>query len=314
MNTPILRRKAEKPNNLALLGIAAFFIVAFLFLVGAFFVFSNHSSNLVGKCVAVVTLDQEITTQSSPPSLFSSGIVGSDEIASTLRNLNRRNDVGSVLLVVNSPGGSVVATREIYDAYKSLKVPKVSYFREVAASGGYYVGSAGDYIISEPNALTGSIGVITTFSDLSSLFEKIGYNVSVIKSGPYKDIGSPSREMTSSEREIIQQIVSEIYLEFKGVVEQNRRGKLNMALFQNATDGRVMSGRGALNYGLVDQIGTKYDALEKAASLANISYDSVEDIRVCPVQFENSGGSLFGVESFISKFYSTSSSPSLNYR
>lgn len=314
MNTSILRRKTEKPNNLALLGIAAFFIIAFLFLVGAFFVFSNHSSNLVGKCVAVVTLDQEITTQSSPPSLFSSGIVGSDEISSTIRNLNKRNDVGAVLLVVNSPGGSVVATREIYDAYKGLSVPKVSYFREVAASGGYYVGSAGDYIVSDPNALTGSIGVITAFSDLSSLFEKIGYNVSVIKSGTYKDIGSPSREMSDSERQIVQQVVNEIYSEFKGVVEQNRRGKLNMALFENATDGRIMSGRGALNYGLVDQLGTKYDALRKAASLANISYDSVDDIRVCSVEFENSGSSLFGVESFISKLQGGSPSPSLEYR
>lgn len=314
MNTPILRRKTEKPNNMALLGIAAFFIVAFLFLVGAFFVFSSNSSNLVGKCVAVVTLDQEITTTSSPPSLFSSGIVGSDEISSTLRRLNRRNDVGAVLLVVNSPGGSVVATREIYDSYKSIKVPKVSYFREVAASGGYYVGSGADYIISDPDALTGSIGVITTFSDLSSLFEKIGYNVSVIKSGPYKDIGSPSRQMTDSERQIFQNVVNEIYSEFKGVVEQNRRGKLNMALFENATDGRIMSGRGALAYGLVDQVGTKYDALEKAASLANISYDSVDDIRVCNVEFENSGGSLFGVESFVSKLTAHSESPSLEYR
>ena len=314
MNTPVLRRKSEKSNTSALLFIGAFFIVAFLLLVGAFFVFSSYSPNLVGKCVAIVNLDQEITTRSVAPTLFSSGIAGSDEISRSLRSLNKRPDVGAVLLVVDSPGGSVVATREIYDAYDQISVPKVSYFREVAASGGYYVGSAGDYIVSDPDALTGSIGVITTFSDLSGLFEKIGYNASVIKSGLYKDIGSPTRSMTDAEKTIIQDVVDEIYLEFREVVQKNRAGKINSALFANATDGRIMSGRQALRYGLVDQVGNRFVALEKAANLANMTYDSVDDIRVCPITFSTEGDSLFGVESLISKIQSSSVKQSLEYR
>ncbi|MBI5224042.1 signal peptide peptidase SppA [Candidatus Micrarchaeota archaeon] len=299
---PIRKTTPERPGNRNFIFLAAaVLIVGFLFIIGLFFVLSSFAPIVVGKCVGVMNLDQEITTTSSPGGLLSSGVIGSEDYATAISALDKRSDIGALVLVVNSPGGSVVATREIYDAYKELKMPKVSYFREVAASGGYYVGSGGDYIISDPDALTGSIGVIATFADLSELFSKIGLNITPIKSGPHKDIGAEFRALTPEEHIILQSVVDEIYTEFKNTVVQNRGSKLNAALFANSTDGRVMSGRQAVRAGLVDQVGTKKDAIMKAADLANITYSSYDEIKICNVDVSSGSSGLFGVSSIIGK-------------
>ena len=294
-----LRKRPERPNTTFLIGTAIVLVIAFAVVVLLFFAFSSLAPSFVGKCVAVVDIDTPITVEGTPPSLFDVGSPGSEQIASTIESLNERDDVGAVLFVFNSPGGSVVATREIYASVESLNKPSVSYFREIAASGAYYVASGTDYIVSDPDALTGSIGVIATFTDLSGLLDKLGVNVTAVKSGPHKDIGSSFRNMTTEEKEILQGLINEVYDEFRGIVVENRRGRLDMTKFNDVSDGRILSGRQAAKVGLVDQTGSKKDAILKAAELANMSATSVDDVRLCPVSALSEEGGLFSIQSFL---------------
>jgi len=293
------RRQPERSNIALLLGTALVLVAAFVAIVLLFFAFSPFVPSLTGRCVAVVDINQELTVDGVPSTLFSPGTPGSEQIADSIRALGAREDVGAVLFVVNSGGGSVVATREIYDAVKELDKPKVAYFREVAASGAYYLATGTDYIISDPDALTGSIGVIATFTDMSGLLDKIGVNVTAITSGSHKDIGSSFRSMTPEEQAILQALINEIYDEFRSVVVENRRGRLDLAKFNDVADGRILSGRQAAKIGLVDQLGTKRDAIVKAARLANIPAESADDVRLCPVSSSAEEGGLFSAESFI---------------
>ncbi|MEK6982373.1 MAG: signal peptide peptidase SppA [Candidatus Micrarchaeota archaeon] len=287
--------KSRQKGN-SLIPTIALLIGVFVLLVGVVLFFSSASSSLSGKCVAVVNLDDEISIQSIPASLFSAGKPGSEDIANSISSLNKRDEISGVLLVVNSPGGSVVATREIYNSFKDLKKPKVVYMREVAASGGYYVSSAADYIFADPNTITGSIGVITTFTDLSGLLDKVGVNVTAVKSGEYKDIGSQSRSMSDNESKLIKDLILEVYSEFKGVVLENRKGKLDMARFDNATDGRILSGRQAKSLGLIDQLGTKKDALKYTANLSGID---ANEPRVCQISTSSADEGLLSIKSLI---------------
>lgn len=270
----------------------AFAFLAFL----AVLLFSSAATPLFGKCVAVVEINSEITTASTPAGLFTEAVPGSEEIAASIDGLNSRDDVGAVVFVIDSPGGSVVATREIYDAVKNLEKPKVAYFREAAASGAYYIATGTDYIVSEPNALTGSIGVVMTLADMSGLLEKIGVNVTSITSGESKDIGSYSRPMTEKEREILQSLVDEVFQEFKGIVISNRGSRLDLQKFNEILDGRVLSGRQAKEIGLVDALGSKKDAIMKAAGLANIT-DAEPSI--CEISVSGGGAGLFDARYFL---------------
>ncbi len=235
------------------------------------------------SCVGVIDISGEIVSQDSQSGLFSEGSAGSLTIAETIKEADEDDNVKAMLFVIDSPGGSVVATKEIYDAMEKSEKPKVAYFRETAASGGYYVGAATDYIVSEPAALTGSIGVRATVTDLSPLFEKIGYNSTTFKSGVFKDIGDQSRPMTDDEKAIFQDIVDEIFQDFKTVVLKHRGDKINNAEIDKIFDARIMTGKQALYYGLVDKLGNKDDALSKAAELGGLK--TTTDPNVC--EFSN---------------------------
>lgn len=313
MQTEIKRRPA-RPDAGLLLGTVLALAFVFFLVIALFFVLSSFTPALMGQCVAVVDVDMPLTIEGADPSLFGGyGYPGSEELAETVEALNDRADVGAVLFVFNSGGGSVVATREVYESVKNLEKPKVSYFREVAASGAYYVASGTDYIVSDPDALTGSIGVVTTVTSMEGLFEKLGINATSITSGQYKDIGSPYRNMTYEERAIFQGIVDEIYSEFRGIVLENRGERLNMALFNNVSDGRIMTGRQAYKVGLVDELGNKKAAIRKAADLANISYETTGDIRICPIQTSVSEPGLFGMDGFIRSLQAASLGPSVSF-
>ena len=250
----MLDKSAKKRDNV-IYGTILVLAIGFLVLVGLVFVLSDSFSISGGKCVAVVNINNPLSIEGSPESLLSSALPSSEEIANKIEELDKREDVGAVVFVINSPGGSVVASREIYTSIVNLSKPKVGYFREVAASGAYYISTPLDYIISDPATLTGSIGVIITFSDLSGLFEKIGYNSTSIKSGELKDIGSSDRPITDKEREIIQAAVDEIFEDFKSIVLKHRGSKLNKAKFEEILDGRVITGKQAKAIGLVDELG-----------------------------------------------------------
>ncbi|NYZ79445.1 signal peptide peptidase SppA [Candidatus Micrarchaeota archaeon] len=224
------------------------------------------------ECVGVIQVNGEISTQTSSGGLFGTPTIGSDDIVNQINNAENNGNVKAVVFEVNSPGGSVVASREIYEAVRDIKKPKVAYFREVAASGAYYISAPTDYIVSEPDALTGSIGVTTTFEDMSGLFNKLGLNYTIFKSGELKDMGTNTRPPTEKEKQIMQTMINQIFDEFKTVVEEGRKGKLNEQKFNEILDARVLTGRQAKEVGLVDEIGNKKLALTTAANLANMSY------------------------------------------
>ena len=140
--------------------------------------------------------------------------------------------------------------------------------RAVAASGGYYIASPADSIIANPGTITGSIGVLMSFTNLEGLFDKIGMDFEVIKSGEYKDTGSWSREMTVEERALLQETVDDIHAQFVEAVAANRN--LERAAVEALADGRVFSGRQALEAGLVDGLGTLDEAIATAGRMAGI--------------------------------------------
>ncbi|NJN44224.1 MAG: signal peptide peptidase SppA [Anaerolineae bacterium] len=131
-------------------------------------------------------------------------------------------DVEAILLIVNSPGGSVVASDVIYNELQNVQKPIVVLFGETAASGGYYISMAGDYIIANPNSLVGSVGVISTFPNAEELLEKVGVEMNVVISGEAKDFGSLYREMTPEELAYWQSLIDETYEGFVEIVADGR--------------------------------------------------------------------------------------------
>ncbi len=283
----------------AIIGTVALLAIGFLLLIGIFILISLFSPSIIGKCVGVINVDYPLDTRGLPPTLFDDGYPSSEALAEEIRNMDKREDVGALLLVVDTPGGSVVATREVYDAIKEFKKPKVVYIREMAASGGYYIATAADYIVAHPDAIVGNIGARATFFEMEGLLSKLGVEVNVIKSGAHKDLGSPFRNMTDEERAIVQQLVDETYEEFKSAVLEGRKGKIDMSRFDEITDGRIMSGRKAAKYGLVDETGDKRVALRKAADLANLQYERTEDIRTCPVELSGEDSAFINARAML---------------
>ena len=291
---PAKAEKGGERGRYLLYIMVAFISLGFIFLmIFGLVSLSAGTKNPFGKCVGVVEINGEITTADATQSLFSEGSAGSYEISKRIEKINEREDVAAVLFVINSPGGSVVGTNEIYRAVDGLEKPKVAYFREVAASGGYYIATPADYIISEPDALTGSIGVIMSTYEISGLLEKIGVSEVVIKSGEMKDIGTPFRNMTDEEKALLGAAVQEIFEEFKGVVIEHRGDRLNREMFEEITDGRVLTGRMALRAGLVDAVGSRDDALKKAAELGGMEYE--DDVPVCEIDVSGAQGGLFSM-------------------
>lgn len=204
-----------------------------------------------------------------------SGVRGAEDIIRRLDDLESNSDIMAVVVRINSPGGTVGASQEIYEKLWKLrknKIPLVASMGEIAASGGYYVASACDYIVANHGSITGSIGVIAVSPNLRRLFEKIGIDMNVIKSGRYKDILSSFRDISPEERRLIQEIIDSSYRKFLKDVAKGRN--MNESDIAPIADGRVLSGDAALRYKLVDQLGTFEDAIDKARQLSKLSEDS----------------------------------------
>ena len=189
-----------------------------------------------------------------------------DEIDSYREN----GDVKAVVLHINSPGGGVAASQAIYHAVRKLaeEKPVVAMMGPVAASGGYYIACAADSIIAYEGTLTGSIGVIAAFLNTQELYRKIGLDVTVVKAGQYKDVGSPHREMTPEEEEYLGALIDRLYRQFLQAVSVGRGMPLDR--IDDLAEGRLYSGEEAVEVGLVDRIGTYDDALRMAAGMAGI--------------------------------------------
>jgi len=219
-----------------------------------------------GDAVAVIRLDGAIA--SGPLDYFTTTGITPGRVNDLLEQAAATPNVKAVVLRVNSPGGSVVASDEIYHALLDFEKPVVVWMGDMAASGGYYISCGSDYIFAHPDTLTGSIGVISQFINAEELMDKVGVDVVVITSGPRKDMGSLFREMTEEEQVLWGEVIDEIYEGFVGLVAEAR--DLPLEDVRELADGRVYTGRQALELGLVDEVGTPDDAIAKAAELGGV--------------------------------------------
>ncbi|MGA1796187.1 MAG: signal peptide peptidase SppA [bacterium] len=200
-------------------------------------------------------------------------IVSSGSFIEQLKTFKEQDTIRALVVRIDSPGGSVAPSQEIYRELVKFKQETgkkiVASMASTAASGGYYIACAADKIVANPGTLTGSIGVIVTFPNLGRLFDKVGYEEQIVKSGRFKDIGSASRELTEEERTILQRVVDDIHEQFIEAVSTSRN--IEKENITTLADGRVFSGRQAMEFNLVDSLGTLEDAVELASELAGIS-------------------------------------------
>lgn len=181
-----------------------------------------------------------------------------------------------LLLRIDSPGGTVGDSQEIHSALKRLqsKTKIVASFGNISASGGVYIAMGAHHIVSNPGAITGSIGVILRGNNLERLLDKIGVSFKVIKSGPYKDILAFDRELTPEEQSILQALIDSSYEQFVKAVAEGRQ--LSTETVKRFADGRVFTGEQALHLGLVDRLGSEAEAQRWLAELVNLDPDKVE--------------------------------------
>ena len=223
----------------------------------------------MGSRVAVIRIEGPIMAGEATDSLFGENVASTGTIMAELRAAPKDKSVKAVLLRINSPGGSVTAAEEIGREIKRLKAetgkPVITSMGDTAASAGYWLAACSDKIYANSSTLTGSIGVYIPYMNTEDLYKKIGISGTKIKSGEYKDILSNERPMTPAERELLQNMVNEMYEQFVGVVSEGR--KMPVDKVKSLADGRVYTGKQAKELGLVDEIGNYYDALDATGAL-----------------------------------------------
>src|SRR5208283_3785247 len=233
--------------------VALFFL--FLIILSALFTFFERKISF-GRKVALVRIEGPIVAAKS--------IV--DEIDGYMKD----NSIKALVLRVNSPGGGVVPSQEIYDEVKRLAAQKkvVVSMGSLAASGGYYISAPASKIVANPGTITGSIGVIMEVPNVKLLMDKIGVKTEVIKSGAHKDIASPFRGIGKEERDILQRVMDDVHEQFIAAVSEGR--KMPISKVRELADGRIFSGRQAIKAGLVDELGDLDYAIKAAARMAGI--------------------------------------------
>ncbi len=184
----------------------------------------------------------------------------------------------ALLLRIDSPGGTVGDSQEIFAALQRLQLEKniqvVASFGNISASGGVYIGVGAKHIVANPGTITGSIGVILRGNNLERLLDKVGVSFKVVKSGPYKDILAFDRELTPEEERILQDLIDISYQQFVETVAKGRN--LEVETVKSFADGRVFTGQQALELGLVDRLGTEEDARRWVAELAGLDPNKTE--------------------------------------
>ena len=264
--TDMVRKRSVSPLALVLI-LAAVFFVVFVLLAG-FLVLRNGP--------------QSYETESDSSAIFSSvgqgeavgvielnGVINdSKKILRQLKNFEENKRIGAIVLRLNSPGGAVAPSQEIFEAVKSYKKPLVVSMASVAASGAFYIACGAKKVYANAGTLTGSIGVIMMFTNMQKLYQWAKVDIFALKSGKFKDSGSPYREMKEEDRALLQATIDDVHVQFKKAVAEGR--KMKPAELERWADGRVMTGQQAKNVGLVDAIGTIADAIKEAGTLAGI--------------------------------------------
>lgn len=198
------------------------------------------------------------------------GIFESRDTVDELDKYRKDDGVKAVVVRIESPGGTVAASQEIYNAIKrlSLEKPTIISMGSVAASGGYYIACGATKIVANPATITGSIGVRMDLMQFGELLKWAKIDHETLKSGKFKDIASPDRPLTPEERQILEKMLLEMHRQFKDIVMKER--KIPEEMMEKIADGRIFAGEEALSIGLVDQLGGLFEAVQLAGKLANI--------------------------------------------
>jgi protease-4 len=202
-------------------------------------------------------------------------ILSADRFREMLGRFREAGNVKAVVVRVNSPGGGVAASQELYSEIRRFRKetgkPVVVSMEAVAASGGYYAAVASDHIVANPGTITGSIGVIMQWMNYADLLEWAKLRTVTLKSGALKDAGNPSRPITDEERQYFEELIQKLRMQFQSAVAEGRKGRLKPGALERMSDGRVVTGEEALALGLVDEVGDYRDAVDRAARLAHLA-------------------------------------------
>jgi protease-4 len=249
-------------------------LLGLFILTGIFFLFLGGISLLISSLVSHGSKTDLFSSKEGVGVVELKGLIVSPE--QTLKHLTEfRNkpNVKSIVLRIESPGGAVGASQEIYQEIKRTRLvkPVIASMGSMGASGGYYAALGANSIIANPGTMTGSIGVIVKFPNLEGLFEKIGYKSEVIKSGPLKDVGASNRPMSEEERKLMQDLIDNVYSQFVKDIAADRDMPLDTV--KKLADGRVYSGEQALEVNLIDSLGNFTDAIAMAAEMGGLDVE-----------------------------------------
>lgn len=227
-----------------------------------------------GDKISVVKIEGIISDTTSS-SIFRENTTSSSALEQIIK-LTADKNTKAIVIRINSPGGTVAASQELYKAILKAKSkkPVVITMGDVAASGGYYIASAGDIILANPGTLTGSIGVITSYLNFTELLKKYGVQGITVKAGKYKDIGNATRHLTEEEKKILQALLDNSYKQFINDVAKGR--EMPVEKVAKIAEGLIYTGEQAYKIGLVDKLGDYYDAIKKAQELAKKRFPELQ--------------------------------------
>jgi len=233
------------------------FIILFSVFILFLIIFNSNDTN--ENSIAVVNIDGVI--------------VQSDKIVRALDAFNKDVNIKAIILRINSPGGSVAPSQEIYEKVYQLKrdkkKPIVTSVSNIAASGGYYIAIGSDIIVTNPGSIVGSIGVIMSYPIAKNLLNNLGIDFNTYKSGEYKDSGSPYRYNTENDDKYFNEVIDDLHSQF--MLEVSRQRNISLGELKEYAQGQIFTGNQAMQIGLVDRIGSFEDALNISKNLANIS-------------------------------------------
>ncbi len=227
------------------------------------------------------------------------GIINNPEdTLNDLENINRSANAKALLVNINSPGGTFVSSKELYDKIKEIgqKIPVVTYMREMATSGGYLVSLASGKIFSNVGTITGSVGVILQTAEITELLEKIGINPIVVKSGDLKATPNPLESLSEKDSEYLNDIIKSMQLEFLNLLSENRN--IENKTLRIISDGRIFTGKQAKELNLVDFIGSKNDAIQWLKDKAKLP----PDVDIIDFSKENKYEKLINMRLFNTNF------------
>ncbi|NOY43653.1 MAG: signal peptide peptidase SppA [Planctomycetes bacterium] len=246
-----------------------------------------------GAKIAVVYAVGPIMSGKSQSSVFGGQSMGSETIVKALKKAADDKDVKAIVLRINSPGGSALASDLIWRATQTIDLPIVASMGDVAASGGYYIAMGADRIIAEPGTITGSIGVVGGKIVMGGLYDKIGMSTDVISRGKNSGLFSTTSKFSKAEREVVGNMMQDVYRLFTTKAAEGRNMPLEK--LESLAGGQIYSGRDAKRNGLVDELGTLKDAIQAAKQLAGLQPDDDVKLEILP-EPENPFESIFGAD------------------